>query len=233
MIRIPQFLIECCILKKFIFFFVRTKFWSLNDLYENKNICKINCIYPTPPQQGQFLSCLTNLNSEFSFSLTGCRTKVKEPRLPNNLPIADRRIVEYILFLGVFSPNSLYQGFELWPLCLFPLTITVTTQASSQKLYLHIHYPKIVITCFLMLCRILIHTRTRTHTHTYIYIYIYIYFCLTFFKSWILLGSCRSTFSYYVPDKRLWNLEWKKESKGDNSCIFFSFRASRLYWFEA
>ena len=41
------------------------------------------------------------LNSEFSFSETSCRTKVKEPSLPNYLPIAGGRIIWCILFSGL------------------------------------------------------------------------------------------------------------------------------------
>ena len=52
------------------------------------------CIYPTPLQ---WVGChsrsiffkqgTTGLNSEFSFSYSGCLTKAKEPSLPYNLPI--------------------------------------------------------------------------------------------------------------------------------------------------
>ena len=62
------------------------------------------CIYPTPPYvkdvtQGQFLSgVLTGLNSEYSFSLTGCLTKAKKPSLPYNQPITGERIIGFILF---------------------------------------------------------------------------------------------------------------------------------------
>ena len=43
--------------------------------------------------QGQFLKeTLTGLNLEFSFSSTGCYTKVKEPSLPYNLTIAEIKL---------------------------------------------------------------------------------------------------------------------------------------------
>ena len=41
---------------------------------------------------------LTSLNTELSFSLTGCDTKVKEPWLSYYLPIAGWRIVRFIPF---------------------------------------------------------------------------------------------------------------------------------------
>ena len=41
---------------------------------------------------------LTGLNSEFSFSLTSCRTKVEKPSLPYYLPIAGGRIIGFIRF---------------------------------------------------------------------------------------------------------------------------------------
>ena len=43
----------------------------------------------------------TGLNSEFSFSLTACYTKAKEPSLPNYLPITGERIIGCLLFLRV------------------------------------------------------------------------------------------------------------------------------------
>ena len=63
------------------------------------------CVYlPTPSHRqkvtsGQFLSgVFIGLNSEFSFSLTGCVTKVKEPSLPYYLPIDEGRIIGLIPF---------------------------------------------------------------------------------------------------------------------------------------
>ena len=59
-------------------------------------------IYPTPPLEqdmtrGQFFKRnLTGLNSEFSFSLTGCLTKDEEPSLPYYLTIAGGRIIGFI-----------------------------------------------------------------------------------------------------------------------------------------
>ena len=61
-------------------------------------------IYPTPSlgqdmTQGQHLSGVsTVLNSEFSFSQTSCLTKVEEPSLLYNLPIAGGRIIGFIPF---------------------------------------------------------------------------------------------------------------------------------------
>ena len=43
-----------------------------------------------------FKRCETDLNSKFSFSLSGCRTKIKKLILPYNLPISGGRIVEFI-----------------------------------------------------------------------------------------------------------------------------------------
>ena len=49
----------------------------------------------------------TGLNSEFSFSLTSCQTKAKQPSLPYYLPIGGRRIIEFIPFPRVdVSSNS-------------------------------------------------------------------------------------------------------------------------------
>ena len=61
-----------------------------------------NYIYQTPLQdvaQGQFFSgSLTGLNSDFSFSQTGCWTKAKEPSLPFYLPINGGRIIGFMPF---------------------------------------------------------------------------------------------------------------------------------------
>ena len=38
-----------------------------------------------------------------SLSYTACHTKFKDPNLPNNLPVAGKRIVGYILFLEVLT----------------------------------------------------------------------------------------------------------------------------------
>ena len=48
-----------------------------------------------------FKRCLTGLNSEFSFSETGCLTKAEELSLPYYLSIAGRRIIGFIPFLRV------------------------------------------------------------------------------------------------------------------------------------
>ena len=48
-----------------------------------------------------FKEFLTGLNSEFSFSYTGCHTKVKELSLPYYLSIAGGRIIRLIPFLSV------------------------------------------------------------------------------------------------------------------------------------
>ena len=47
------------------------------------------CIYSPPPTLSKWVSetifkrSLTDLNSEFSFILSSCNTKIKEPNLPN------------------------------------------------------------------------------------------------------------------------------------------------------
>ena len=49
--------------------------------------------------KGQFFKRdLTGLNSEFSLSQTSCLTKVKEPNMPNYLPIAGGGIIGFIPF---------------------------------------------------------------------------------------------------------------------------------------
>ena len=56
-----------------------------------------------PPQRAGydtrsvFKLSTAGLNSEFSFCLVDCHNKIKEPILPFYLPIAERKIVGFIL----------------------------------------------------------------------------------------------------------------------------------------
>ena len=50
-----------------------------------------------------FKRSLTGLNSEFSFSYTGCLTKAEVPSLPYYLPIAGGRIIGFIPFPRVLA----------------------------------------------------------------------------------------------------------------------------------
>ena len=50
-----------------------------------------------------FKRSLTGLNSEFSFSKTGCLTKTEEPSLPYYLSIAEGIIIGFILFPRVLE----------------------------------------------------------------------------------------------------------------------------------
>ena len=60
---------------------------------EREWVCVFVCVYTYPTARAGcdtrsiFIRSLTGLNSEFSFPLTGCHTKVKEPSLPNYLPL--------------------------------------------------------------------------------------------------------------------------------------------------
>ena len=60
----------------------------------------------TTIQQVHFLS-LAGWNSEFSFS-TGCYNRVKELSLPDNLPIVEEGIVEFIPFPKVLALYEIY-----------------------------------------------------------------------------------------------------------------------------
>ena len=67
-------------------------------------------------------SILTGLNSEFSFSQTGCLTKAKEPSLPYYLPIVVERRIGFMPFLRVSilvvsEMLSAFPGFELVSSC--------------------------------------------------------------------------------------------------------------------
>ena len=93
--------------------------------------------WPNPPddqdvRQGQFsLRNLTGLNSEFFFSLTGWYTKFRVINLPYNLPIAGRRIVEFILLSRVITIcEILTTSFRIWSRLSspFPTRITITAE---------------------------------------------------------------------------------------------------------
>ena len=80
--------------------------------------------------------CLTDFNSEFSFSQTGCHTKVKEPRMSYYLPIAGGKITRFIIFpmlLGQYKQSC--PRFDLVSPCPFPNTVSVTPQTPSQEIY--------------------------------------------------------------------------------------------------
>ena len=67
----------------------------------------IGCIYLPLPARARydtiFKRSLTGLNSEFSFSGTGCHTKIKELSLPNYLPTAGGRMIGCIPFPRILA----------------------------------------------------------------------------------------------------------------------------------
>ena len=105
--------------------------------------------------QGQFFQAkLTTLNSEFSFSVTFCHTRVKEFSLPFYLPIVWERIVKFIPFPRVLRQCECKQpraGFELGSLCLFATTVTIyhetnlTGISSTLPPFLFFHFKYLYI----------------------------------------------------------------------------------------
>ena len=76
-----------------------------------------------------FLSrSLAGLNLEFSFSSTGCHSKVKTPSLPNYFHIAKGRLIGFMSFPIVLTLCEMLfcPGFELVSLCPFPTMVFVT-----------------------------------------------------------------------------------------------------------
>ena len=57
----------------------------------------------SPAQARLFIRSLTSFNSGFSFSLTGCSIKVKEPSVSYYLLIAGGRMVGFIPFAREFT----------------------------------------------------------------------------------------------------------------------------------
>ena len=70
-------------------------------------------IHPTPLQRAWcniksiFKPSTAGLNSEFSFSLTGCQTKAKEPSLPYNITMAGERIDGFMPFLKALAQSQM------------------------------------------------------------------------------------------------------------------------------
>ena len=123
--------------------------------------------------QGQFLKWNSiGLNSEFSFSLIACLTKVKEPSLHYYLFVADKRIVWFIPFPKVLVPmwnaNSPVQDLNLDCCVHFFSTVTLLL----GYLYLFWWCPRgvmvkamdcrIVVSEFELQSRYYIHFRTNT-----------------------------------------------------------------------
>ena len=85
---------------------------------------------PSPSTMSWMVNYLTSifkwskgsLNSEFSFSKTGCLTKAEEFALLYDLLTAEERTIGSSM---KWKANSLVQDFELWLLVSFPVMITV------------------------------------------------------------------------------------------------------------
>ena len=95
-------------------------------VYSDKNYNLRTPLHKQYVAQGQFLSSLTNLNSELSLSENSYHTQIKEPNLPSYLSTAEQRIIGGIPFLSILVLCIMQaqpcQGFELGFLCLFRIT---------------------------------------------------------------------------------------------------------------
>ena len=82
------------------------------------------------------------LNSEFSFSYTGCLTKTREPSLYNYLPlVGERRTGGFMPFKDIsakWNINSIFQDLNSGHRILFSGRITVTLIASKRKFSLYL-----------------------------------------------------------------------------------------------
>ena len=92
---------------EFSLFFIKQYYgllWFVMVLWHIKILLVILSYLPKPSARAGydtgsiFKRSLTGLNSEFSFSLTSCLTKAKEPSLSYYLPIAGRRMIGFIPF---------------------------------------------------------------------------------------------------------------------------------------
>ena len=89
-----------------------------------------------------FKLSLTDLKSEFSFSKSTCHTKVEEISLPYYLPVAEGRILGFILFSENFSIyvkcKKCRTGFEFMLPCLFPVLVTFIPR-TNQNIWLEVN----------------------------------------------------------------------------------------------
>ena len=80
-----------------------------------------------------FQGSLTCLNSEISFSKTGCLTKAKEPSLPYYLPLAGRRIIRFIPFPRVLVQCEMQSASSrIWTWCVC-VCVCVNVKPEKRK----------------------------------------------------------------------------------------------------
>ena len=83
-------------------------------------VCVRVCAFTSPSTwavsdtRSIFKWCLTGLNSEFSFSLTGCIVKAEEPNLSYYLPIAGEKIIRFIHFPRVLACEMQAVSLRIW-----------------------------------------------------------------------------------------------------------------------
>ena len=112
-------------------------------------VCISTLLHEQDATQSQFfMRSLTGLNSEFSFSLTVCLTKVKEPSLPYYLRIAGGRIIGFIPFPKVLALCEMQTvSSRIWTQVAVSISndgIHYTTNAFHTHTYTHII---IIISC--------------------------------------------------------------------------------------
>ena len=124
---------------------VKNTNWRLAEIYNSlkcpKNfhttVIYVSMYLPNPSSHSGceaspiFKQSLTGLNSEISFTSTGCLIKAKEPSLLNYLHIAEGRIIGFISrdYKCKVKSSQHRPGFELVSLCPVPTTITITPRA--------------------------------------------------------------------------------------------------------
>ena len=122
-------------------------------------ICMSVCVYFTDPFAEVWFDRRVilsgGLNSEFSFSSTGCQNKANERCLPYDLHKTGERIIGFLPYSRVFMSSEMQPvSTRNWTRVVVSISYDDNHCTSNARAHTHKH--------------------TQTHTHTHIYIYIYI-----------------------------------------------------------
>ena len=117
------------------------------------------------------------LNSEFSFFLTSCYTKVKEHSLPYYLPIAGGELLDLYLSQGYLCYMKCKQpcpGFEVGLPFSFPMTVSITPLMAP--LYMHVYMCMYV--CMYVCVYMYAYVCMCVYVYMYVHICVYLYVCM-------------------------------------------------------
>ena len=151
-----------------------------DDNCSNVRICEFSCVFVyvfTQPLRtswiGQSISrgSVTGLNSEFSFSLTDCLSKAREPILPYYLPIAGGRIIVLITFPRVLVPCEMQSASpRIWT--------RIGMSISSNENHVYIWVCTHMFACMCVCVRVCMCVCVCMYLLVYIGVFLYVFVCL-------------------------------------------------------